>query len=232
MRLLLTLCLLTLLPLSADTIVCVHGLARTHRNMNWIARSLEREGHRVVNWGYPSRHGTIEEHGAALAAELSRLASQNPDEPIHFVGHSLGGLVIRHAVNHSACPSQAKTGRCVQIAPPNRGSTLARQLGKTNLVRRLFRHGAGQQFATWEPSKFDTLGHFPPTMDILVIVGTAGFNPLLSGPNDGKVTHTESHLDTPHTLKRVRAGHSWICHWPSTIQLTKEHITRGNSSVG
>ena len=104
--------------LESQTVVLVHGFLRSKLNMSAVSHSLKKEGWQVVNWSYPSRKRRIEEHSDKLVLQLNKIAKQNPNQPISFVTHSMGGLIVRCALNHPDCPKEAKLGKAVLIAPP------------------------------------------------------------------------------------------------------------------
>lgn len=190
-------------------LVCIHGILGAPWNMHLYAKNFARKGFIVTNWGYPSREKNIEEHGANLAQELKKIARQNPGEPIYFLGHSMGCLVIRSALNHPDCPKEAKIGRAVLLAPPNKGSTYARFLNSFSFPRWIAQDWAGKQLFT--KKNFDYLGEFPDTMDkVMVIAGTFGLNPFIKGDNDGSVAVEETKLNTPHKLVTINRGHHTI----------------------
>ncbi len=188
-----------------------------------IAEALDNE-HRVINWVYPSRDKLIEEHAADLVAKLREVADEYPGEPIHFVTHSMGGLVVRAAANHPECPREARQGRAVLLAPPNRGAAFARHWSKNRLMRWYFGEHAGRQLMETPEDGFDYLGHFPSTMRVLVVAGDFGINWKVEGQDDGKVAVEETRLKTPHRFVQIHAGHSWIAWWPTAIRLAEAFL--------
>jgi pimeloyl-ACP methyl ester carboxylesterase len=113
-----------------DTIVLAHGLGGRPLLMRPLARWLEQHFGQVVNWGYSSLWSPIESHGkdfAALLRELDRDVEKRDGNGgrIHLVGHSMGGIIARLAL---AEYMPQRLGRFVMIAPPNRGSRIARHL--------------------------------------------------------------------------------------------------------
>lgn len=107
-------------PDTRELVILVHGMGRSPASMWMLARRLEADGYRVVNFGYRSTRGSVAELGARLG---ERAARQTGDAPrVHFVGHSLGTVIIRSMLAQ-APPERA--GRVVMLAPPNQGSSAA-----------------------------------------------------------------------------------------------------------
>lgn len=103
------------------TVVLVHGIATWI--MKRMASRLERFGFRAVPWYYPSLFQAIEHHAERLRSFL--LENFHESGPIHVVAHSMGCIVSMCSI--ADLPHQA-IGRIVWIAPPLRGSPIARFL--------------------------------------------------------------------------------------------------------
>ena len=169
-----------------ECVVLLHGLARTARSMVPLAVAFEAAGYRVLNVAYPSRLHVIEVLAeVAVGKALARCAAFAP-RAIHFVTHSLGGILVRQYLGRHAV---ANLGRVVMLAPPNQGSEVVDRFGWLPGFR-LFNGPAIEQLGTGTASLPRRLGalHAP----VGVIAGTRSVNWLLStalpGPNDGKVS--------------------------------------------
>lgn len=201
--------------IQADVVVTLHGFLRGEANFKKLGKYFKEQKDDVYHFIYPSREATIKDNGLALIAFVEKIRLKHPDASIHFVTHSLGGIVLRSSLNEDSCPSYMKHGCVVLIAPPNQGSIFARKLAKTPGVKKIFGKAAGKELHT--NRNFNYLGPFPETTKVLVIAGNFGWNPLIPGRNDGKVATKETLLLSPHEYIEVSAGHSWICNKKETI---------------
>ncbi|NGX55305.1 MAG: hypothetical protein KR126chlam2_00938 [Chlamydiae bacterium] len=225
------LCSLIILALSmslqaTESVVFVHGFMRSSRSMALLAKSFKKEGWHTLNWSYPSRKKRIEAHAEDLVQKLIQLADEKPDTPISFVTHSMGGLITRAALNHPDCPEVAKHGRAVLLAPPNRGAIFGRRLHRYSLVRKLLGNHSGEELLTTPMDGFDRLGNFPEGLDVLIISGTSGANPLIPESNDWVVEYRESCLPTSHFHEKCRSWHSFITFSPEVIRRTKRFLSQ------
>ncbi len=215
------------IPMQAESVYCIHGFMRSPSSMASIGKALKKEGFNVHLFGYPSRDLTIREHSLLLLEELKKEAMAHPGEKIHFATHSLGGIILRAAINHSECPEEAKIGRAVLLSPPNRGSSFGRSLYHVPLMETYLGSKAGHELLTAE--NFDHFGSFPSSMKILVISGTCGWNPMIEGKSDGKVGVKEGCLHTLHDHITLFVGHSWMMYAPSTIEEVHAFISQKKS---
>ena len=114
----------------AKQVVTLHGFLRSAWMMNKVAKTLREDGYEVHNWDYKSRRKRIDEHAVDLVSHLNEIAKGEPNVPIDFVTHSLGGIIVRAALNHPDCPNEAKVGKAVLMGPPNQGAQFGKSVGK------------------------------------------------------------------------------------------------------
>ena len=139
---------------ASEGVILLHGLCRTDRSMTKMALALESAGYAVVNVDYPSRTATVEtlaETVIAGALADPRLATATQ---IHFVTHSLGGILVRQYLKSN---DLARLGRVVMLGPPNQGSEIFDRLGDFVLFEKI--HGpSGSQLGTGANSLPTRLG--------------------------------------------------------------------------
>jgi pimeloyl-ACP methyl ester carboxylesterase len=101
-------------------VILVHGLWFGAWAMARLARKIQDAGFRVRRFSYATTAGGL----AAHASELGEFANRCASGRLHFVGHSLGGLVTLRMLNDSL---QLPAGRVVLLGSPLDGSTIARR---------------------------------------------------------------------------------------------------------
>jgi triacylglycerol lipase len=154
-----------------ERVVLLHGLSRTPRSMGRLAAALDQAGYQAINWHYPSRRHGFEDLVRRFHAFCERLEG---GPRTHFVGHSLGGLVLREGLCN---PTPFPLGRIVLLGVPNRGVLSVRRLQQRAALKRLpglfgmIAHELGRDEA-W----FSRLGW--PAAEIGVIAGTKRFHPV------------------------------------------------------
>lgn len=208
----------------SDHVICIHGFLPTPFSMNKMHNGLWSKGYYSHVYKYPSTKYTIATQGVRLNTYLQKLARKYPGERFHFVAHSMGGLVLRAAMNHESFPEEMRNGKAVLIGTPNKGSYLARQLGTYLLPRLVMGDNAGKELRKYTEKNIVQLGQFPDGYPVLVIAGTKGMNPLLDGVSDGTVLVEETRLETEHAFYTVHARHPFMVGHPQVIEKTYQYF--------
>jgi pimeloyl-ACP methyl ester carboxylesterase len=206
-------------------VVLLHGIACTSRSLGRLERALQQAGFATLNLGYPSRKKPLDLLAEHIHPAVQDFAEQN-NGPLHFVGHSMGGLVARVYV---ARYRPARLGRVVMLGTPNGGSEVADVLKGLSLYR-LFFGPAGLQLTTDLDGTLTSL----PAVDYAVgiVAGTRTIHPIsstliLPRPNDGRVSVESSKLDGMADHITVKAFHARLPRHRVAINQTIAFLQEG-----
>ncbi|NNC78337.1 MAG: alpha/beta fold hydrolase [Woeseiaceae bacterium] len=215
---------------ASECVILLHGLARTSSSMARMQDALIDAGFETINVDYPSRHHPIEELAPiALESGLSGCRAIEGIERVHFVTHSLGGILVRQYLAENEIP---ELGRVVMLAPPNQGSVAADRL--RNVPGFEWMNGpAGSQLGKGEESVPLQLG--PADFELGVIAGNRSIDPIASAvlpnPEDGRVTVDDTKLDGMSDFIVVDHSHAFIMRMRKTIELTLGFLKTGRFSA-
>lgn len=112
-----------------DAVILVHGLWLGGWSLVPLARRLTDCGFKTYRYSFPTRRLDLREN----ATRLHDFATRVPEGAVHFVGHSLGGVVIRALFHYFDFD---RPGRIVTLGSPHGGSAAAVQFGRTAFGRR------------------------------------------------------------------------------------------------
>ncbi len=116
----------------------VHGLWMHALAMRPLGRRLERtRGFSSIGFSYPSVRRTLDENADALRAACERI----PGSTLHFVGHSLGGIVILRMMRRHGW---TRPGRVVALGSPFLGSAIALRRSERPFGRRIVGPGLAE----------------------------------------------------------------------------------------
>lgn len=210
---------------AAEAVVVLHGLARSARPMQKLADALQGAGFHAHNLDYPSRTARIESLVEThLAPAVQALLAQGAGR-VHFVGHSMGGILVRQYLATRALP---QLGRVVTIGAPHRGSELVDRLRR--LPPFAWINGpAGFQLGTDADSL--PLQLPPASYPLGCIAGTRSYNPfysaLIAGPDDGKVSVTSAQLEGMRDFVVLPVNHTFMMRDARVIAQTVQFLREG-----
>jgi triacylglycerol lipase len=210
---------------AGECVVLLHGLARTSLSMERMKASLEEEGYRVVNIDYPSREYRIEEL-APMAVEAGLAECGETSSRVHFVTHSLGGILVRHYfANHEL----DRLGRVVMLGPPNQGTDAVDTLRDVPGFDWL-NGPAGYELGKGDESVPRHLP--PPNFEFAVIAGDRTIDPITSAvlddPDDGRVSVDDTRLEGMADFRIVGASHAFMMQKSDVIRLVKRFLASGS----
>ena len=188
-----------------EHVILLHGLGRSSKSMSRIESVLQKNGYIVKNVNYPSKKYSIEilvEKHIAPAIKSCKDAKK-----IHFVTHSLGGILTRYYLEHHFLEN---LGKVIMLSPPNQGSEIVDKFGNFFLCK-WFLGPAFQQLSTSSNSVPNMLKK--PRFNLGIITGSKSFNPLFSciipGKDDGKVSVESAYIQGA-SFKTVPVTHTFI----------------------
>lgn len=202
-------------------VLLVHGLGRTPVSLFGLASALRRAGHRTVFFGYSP---TFESLSRILRRLIHKLDSLGP-RPVGLVGHSLGGLLLRMALQESPRP----VAHFVMLGTPNQPPRMARWAWRVQPFR-LWTRECGRMLAGLNPYPV-----LPPlAIPHTIIAGTGGpcwrWSPFGNEPNDSVVAVAETRITDAGDPVLVPALHSFLMDDAHVRRLVVAKMERGASS--
>lgn len=189
-----------------ETVVLLHGLGRSSFSMKQLASSLEDAGYATVNIDYPSTRLEAEDLGGMLEQQLAVCCLEA--ERVHFVTHSLGGIVVRAYLAEHSLPN---LGRVVMLAPPNQGSEWVDALRDVAVFEWIM--GPTAVELGTDPESLPN--RLPPAdYPVGIIAGNQVVNPLgaelIPGDDDGTVSVEHTRLEGMTDFIELPASHTFI----------------------
>ena len=200
-----------------ESVVLVHGLWMKGPDMALLRQRLRQAGYRVYQFSYRSIACDSDENARRLNAFMSRVEGTT----IHFVAHSLGGLVVRRLFHDF--PEQ-RPGRIVTLGTPHCGSYVADRLAAGALSRRLLGRSLSVltgQLSPWRGER--ELGSIAGTLP----VGAGMLFRKMPRPNDGTVTVDSTRLLKMSDHVTVKTSHMGLLFSRKVSQQVIAFLSRG-----
>jgi len=208
--------------MNKEYVILLHGLLRNKGSLKKMQKALEKEGYNVVNHDYPSRKADIKT--LALAEIPKALLSCKNAHTIHFITHSMGGLLVRAYLSKIKIPN---LGHVVMLGPPNQGSQIVDKIGHIPGFS-LLNGPAGLELST----KGIVNTFAPIDFSLGVIAGTKSFDfigaMMLPSPNDGKVSVESTKIQGMKDHLILAVTHTFMMQNKEVIKKTISFLKRGS----
>lgn len=178
---------------------------------------------RAVPFSYPTVKGEISDHVRSL---IDFARAQKTDE-LHFVGHSLGSLVILRALQLTG---DLPPGRAVLLGPPCQGSRAARGVAaRLPFGKRILGRSICEECIDCGPREWSG------RCDVGIIAGSLGMGlgrlfADLPGEHDGTVLVEETQLPGAKDHIVLHASHTSMLFSTEVAQQAAEFLQKGQFS--
>jgi pimeloyl-ACP methyl ester carboxylesterase len=174
-----------------------------------LSRRLQAHGYSTTAWGYWNMGCSLLVHAEQFARELELLDREPRIDTLHVVGHSMGCIISRVALDRYR---PRKMGRFVMLAPPNRGSFVATATART--LGRFLTPVA--ELSTADNSLVNSLPT-PQGIDIGVI----------AAKHDALVAEESTRPDAPHAHITLPTWHTGLLFSRETADLVAGFLATG-----
>lgn len=193
-------------------VILIHGLSGNRWVLGSLNRFLKGNNYQTTRWCYRSVGNSVMNHAQRLRAFLESEADS--PEPLHFVTHSMGGIILRAVL---ADMKWHRPGRLVMLAPPNHGSRVA-YLAAKGL------HYLCPALSDLSTSP-DSLVHRLPMVESLDTGVIAGTQDLLVHLESTYIANQADHVLVP-------CGHNRILRHPESLHETLYFLKNGRFTEG
>lgn len=205
-------------PQGKIEVILVHGLWYGSWALRALSRCLRRDGFESRHFGYPATSASLDVH----AGSLYDFAGTTEADSLHFLGHSLGGLVILRMM---ADAPDLPAGRIVLLGSPLGGSMVARRM----------RHlpGSGKLLGDARTALESGYSRLPEDRQTGMIAGSRGIGLGLlmggtGGPGDGVVSLAETSMPGLHDRMVLPVSHIGMLFSAQVARHTAKFLKTGH----
>jgi triacylglycerol esterase/lipase EstA (alpha/beta hydrolase family) len=184
--------------------------------MRRLEQHLKGLGYTTINLAYPSTTKSIEIIAETHLARAVQSCEVGGAGKVHFVGHSLGGIIVRQYLQRNSVPAGS---RLVMLSPPNQGSELVDLLLQVPPYQWVT-GPAGQEIGRGPEGVVHRLK--PVDIEVGVIAGNRSlnllFSAILDGANDGMVSVKSTMLPEMRDFIVVPSTHTFIMRNPLVMR--------------
>ena len=207
--------------MSSSLVILVHGLWMSGFELGVLRSRLETSGRfRAVGFSYPSLRGSMADHVRSL---IDFAREQKADE-LHFVGHSLGGLVVLNALSVT---DDLPPGRAVLLGTPLQGSKAAQGVARwVPFGKAILGSAVNEEIVQWQPREWSG------RREVGVIAGSMGLGlgrlfAELNTDHDGTVMVEETKLPGAKDHKILAISHTGMLFSAGVSEEAEHFLTHG-----
>jgi pimeloyl-ACP methyl ester carboxylesterase len=209
-------------PGDKEIVVLLHGLGRSNTSMWLLAHRLEDAGYYVQRVEYSSLDQPPDKILKEVSSQIDQCC-QKHTQRVHFVGHSLGGLMVRAYLQNNKVD---KLGRVVLLGTPNKGTEAVDHFSNSWLIDIL--GPTAKTLGTDDKSFPNSLK--APYYPVGIIAGEIKSklnDPVIPGKDDGLVSVEATKIDGMTDFMIVKTGHSMMRYNSEVADQTIEFIKNG-----
>ena len=216
-----------------DLVILLHGICRKGSSMLPVELYLKNMGYDVLNITYPANKMTLEQLTDELHDQITASDKFNAAANIHFVTHSMGGLLTRYYLSKNR---PENLGRVVMMGPPNTGSEFADFMLENEILRPLFEAVFGPAGGQLRASYSHAAETMTIDYEVGVIAGTLSINPLAphvlgNTEHDGIVPVSKTVIDGMKDHILMPATHTLMMYNLKVLKEIGEFLTNGKFSA-
>lgn len=213
--------------MSKETVILLHGIIRNHFDMMLLEKRMKKEGYACINIKYPSTKYSIEALAEQINAQLEQDENYTGADKVHFVVHSMGGLITRHIL---ARHRPVNMGSVIMLGTPNKGSEMADYLAEHKYLASPFHYIFGpsaSQLRTAHKHFEDEVIDFP----LGIIASDASLNPIgkqvFGAPNDTLVSIESTKIEGMNDHIIIPSPHALMMFDPRIINQVVAFLKNG-----
>ncbi|HTT02810.1 MAG TPA: hypothetical protein VMG11_12070 [Steroidobacteraceae bacterium] len=210
--------------MAREVVIYVHGLYSYRADSLILRRRLAHGfGYDVHPFRYPALSGSM----AQICARLAQFVADQPCETLHFIGHSLGGLVIYRFLERYP---ETAPGRVVFLGTPAVASRTALAVGRSHWAALALGRCVTEELLTAHERRWSS----PRPLGIIAgtrRLGLGQFFGRIDEENDGTIAVSETRLPGATDHITVAASHMGLLLSARVAQATAAFLREGRFSL-
>lgn len=211
-----------------ENVIVVHGFGQNEKGMAFITDNLTGSGYKTCALNYKTVGHSIESIQNQVTEQINHcFARFNNPNKTHFIGHSLGGLMIRqYLADTPTAFSTHKIDKVIMMGTPNHGSPISDAYQKKSVLGLL-----GEMSLALGTDKGDFAQSLPlPSYKTGIIAGNKPWRitqKAFNEPNDGLVPVSSTRLPNMGDFIELNTDHASMRTSQTVMNHILNYLTKG-----